>query len=487
MHPGLTASVRDLAFILFKRKWSVVTIFIVALLSTAIWLWLIRDDIYEVSASILVKLGHEQSLPPTMLGDRPMMVMQRYQDVNSEVNILQNTELIAQVVDALGLDKPAPPQPVPDKLIPRLRYYGKAAVRWVKESYEEVLISVGLRERLTPREKAVMKLKEGLHVIAEKDANVIIATLQFPIRQGSSVVLNTLLDAYQRFRPRMFYDVSAVDFFTGQVQTALADLHAAEQALDEFEASAGISLIAKQQEVLVQQIAEAQAAADAARVAAQEAASKLARFDQEMSRETPRLAAVGAFERGSFPDTLLLQMAELGRERERLRTMEFDDGVRIENNRSQFQVLANLLGTHLRSVLAERQALYDNRKHTLDDLQGQLNALHRNEMEWHARQRKVKVVEEQYVFYRKKLDEADARAALEREHVGNVVIIEHALDPLAPSGMRKTTLLLICLAVTAIAALAWVSIVEFFDHSFYTPEALTEYLGVPVIAVIPAE
>lgn len=487
MQAGLTASVRDLAFVLFKRKWSVATIFIVALLSTAVWLWLIRDDVYEVSASILVKLGHEQSLPPTMLGERPMMVMQRYQDVNSEVNILQNTELIAEVVDTLGLDKPAPPQPVPDKLIPRLRYYGKAGWRWTKESYEEVLISVGLRERLTPREKAVMILKEGLHVIAEKDANVIIATLQFPIRQGSSIVLNTLLDAYQRFRPRMFYDVSAVNFFTGQVQAGLADLHDAEQALDQFESSAGISLIAKQQEVLVQQIAEAQAAVEAARVGVEEASSKVTRFDQEMSRERPRLAAVGAFEKGSFPDTLLLQMADLGRERERLRTMELEDGVRIENNRSQFQMLANLLGTHLRSVLAERQALYDNRKHVLDNLQERLNALHRNEMEWHARQRKVNVLEEQYVFYRKKLDEADARAALEREHVGNVVIIEHPLDPLAPSGMRKTTLLMISLVVTAIVALAWVSILEFFDHSFYTPEALAEHLGVPVIAVIPAE
>jgi len=71
------------------------------------------------------------------------------------------------------------------------------------------------------------------------------------------------------------------------------------------------------------------------------------------------------------------------------------------------------------------------------------------------------------------------------KHVGNVEIIEHGIDPLKPSGLRRQTFLLIAAGAGLLAALAWISVLEFFDHRVYEAEDLQARLGAPVVAVIP--
>src|SRR5947209_10298425 len=105
-------SARDLVAVLFRRKWSIAFIVFAGIFATVIWLWVVRDDTYELTAKVLVKIGYEQAPSNTILTDRPTNVVgQHAQDVNSEIDILQNTELLGRVVTRLGLDRPSPPEP----------------------------------------------------------------------------------------------------------------------------------------------------------------------------------------------------------------------------------------------------------------------------------------------------------------------------------------------------------------------------------------
>jgi uncharacterized protein involved in exopolysaccharide biosynthesis len=122
--PQITA--RDLALILFKRKWGIIAVMAVTMISCLVWLFLIRDDSYEVSVKVLVKIGREQAPPPSVMGASPMVVAYRSQDVNSEIDIFQNGELIARVVEELGLDQPVL-QPEPIGFLARLKFETKNA------------------------------------------------------------------------------------------------------------------------------------------------------------------------------------------------------------------------------------------------------------------------------------------------------------------------------------------------------------------------
>jgi uncharacterized protein involved in exopolysaccharide biosynthesis len=484
---SLQTSMRDLAFILFKRKWSMIVIFMATMISASVYLFLIRDDLYEVTAKVLVRIGHEQEPPATVMSERPMMIVgQRFQDVNSEADILSSTELLSQVVDELHLDVPGPPAPVPPGLIAKTRYYAKAFMKTVKQLQNEILIRIGFRIRLTPREEAIAMLQKGLLVTPQKDSNVIVAHLFLPTRQYSSAIINKLLELYQNFRLKMFLDQTAHEFFTTEADRIRNDLNSAEKALQDFESQSGIRSIEEQEKELVRQIAEAQTALTAAEMVHNMSAAKAARLEQEMKAEEPDFAALGTFDVSKFPESLMLQLADLRKEREALKLAPLAESAALEKNRKQFGVFMDLLASHLRAALAQADQTRNARKDELAQAQARLDGLHQARMKWNDLKRDAKVLENRFLFYQNKLEQSAATAAMERQRVGNVEIIEHGMDPLAPTGMRKVTLLGMSLVMGLLAALAYASILEFFDHRIYETRSLEHRLNAPVLGVIPA-
>ncbi len=476
-------SLRDLAYVLFRRKWSFLFVLGATLVGAVIWLWVIRDDLYATRALVLVKLGQEQAMPATVVSAPATTVAYRSAELNSEISIFQSAEIIAHVVDKYGLDKPKPPAPVPTKLIARLRYEAKALYQGFNDWKDEFLIKIGLREKLSPREKTIGKLQEALSVSAQHDSNIFIAQLKLPQRVGSSLVLEAILDDYLSFRQKM-YDQEGKSVFGNEVASKEAELRKTELALQNYEKDSDIATLQKQQEVLVEQSAKARAVLKDADVSYREAQSKVHTLEAELNKPDPNFGALGDFERDSFPQAILRQLADLQKDREKLRMTDLDTSERVINNRKQFHALGAMLAANLRSSMNEKQSEYELRKSELDSLDSQLAQLHGREMEWSELKRKSSEAEGIYTFYRRKLEESSAADALERNRVSNIAVIEHPMDPLAPDGMHKTTLLSITLGFGVLAALAWISIAEFFDHRVYTIDQLAQHLRAPVLAVV---
>jgi len=483
---GVGPSGRDLFAIPFRRKWSIAFIFLIGVLASVVWLWVIREDMYELTAKVLVKIGYEQAPSNTILSDRPLNVIgNRAQDVNSEIDILQNTELLGRVVDRLGLDRPSPPPPYPDGLFARTRWHAKALAKRINLLVDETLIMAGLRPRLTYREKVLSTLQAGLRVVPQKDSNVFLARMLVNVREHSSVIMNTLLDEYLAFRLKLWKGDGTRAFFEAQVADSGRELRAAEDALSQFETAFDINIMNRQQDVLLVAISDAERAMRDADLALVDARAKWARLEQQLNSDDPSFAVSGEFATGSFPENLMAQMSTLQRERERLRMTELDEGVRLQNMKSQFGVFLGQIRDYVRSVLAEKEAAYEARSAAVTRLKLELRSLHGQEADWNSLKRRVKVLEESYLMYRGRLNEATGVEALETRRIGNVVIVERATDPLAPVGVRKLTLLSIALALAFFAALAWVAIAEFFDHGIYTAATLQGQLDAPVLAVVP--
>jgi uncharacterized protein involved in exopolysaccharide biosynthesis len=482
----LQTSARDLVFILFKRKTALLTFIGAGLLAALFWVLVIRDPAYQVTAKVLVKIGAELANPATML-DRPAGTVSYFkQDVNSEKDILQSTAVIAQVVDYFKMDQPSEPV-VPTGVFPRIRYEIKRAMQGVRNLFDKLLIAIGLREEMSKREFVIMQLQQGLAVEAQQESNVLVATMALPVRQGSGMVLNKLLEFYQEFRRNAFRDAGAVSFFETRAAKSEADLQAAEEQLASFESSHNIVSIEKQKEVLLDRIAVAAAALTQDQTALQDASAKVARLEEASRKASPDFGTLGEFAQDSFPSKIMLDLANLEREREQLRMQEFEGGAKTGNNRQQFDKLLGVLGSNLRSVQTERRAARDERARELAGLEKQLVGLHDEEKHWNELKRSVKVLEGTYLFDRKKLDEASATSEIEGRRVGNVAVIQPAMDAVIPAGMRKLTLLALASLATLLGAFAWVAVAEFFDHRFYSADALERHLGVPVVAAIPQE
>ena len=476
-------SAKDIGFILYKRRWSIALILLGTLIGTIVYLFFIREDLYAVSARVLVKIGREQAPPPSVLGATPQVVGYRTNEVNSEIEILQSSQLLMQLIDDLGLDKPGPSPPVPDRFFPRLKSQAKAVVAGIKEWQENLLISAGLRERLTPRERVLYTLQQGLAVKAAKDSNVFVAVLSTPYRRGSSRVLDGLLDRYLQFRQTLYGDAEN-GFFQKQVASSLGDLRSAEQQLQDFENKNNISLLAKQEETLIEQISRERVVLQNAEILRAAARFRVDRLDSELKKPEPNLGSVGDFPRESFQQNILNQLADLQREREKMLLIELDNSDRVQNNRRQFQALVSMLAANLRSALDEAETTAGTERLTVARLEDELHARHAVTDQWNALKRRVSDLEENYGAYQKKLSQTRADQDMERLHLSNVAIIEHPIDPIQPVGLRKTTLLEISMLVALFTALAWVAIAEFFDQRAYSATDLERYLGAPVLTEV---
>ena len=485
-HRPQQTSLHDLLFVLFKRKWSFFGIITVALLATVVWVFCIREDVYTAKAKILVKLGQEQTPPSTVVGGTPLVMGTRVEDVNSEAEILQNTELIAKVVDEIGLDRPVSIPPPKPGFIPHLRYRVKGIVRTVSDWMDDLMVHMGLRERISPRQKAIALVQGGLKVQPGRESNVFTAELTLPDREGSAFVLNRLIVHYMEFRSKL-YQNRGIELFQKSLDTNNAELNHAEGALQKFESLGDISLLQEQQAQLVKQIAETEPSVKNAEIAMNEATTHVKRLDQELAKAEPNFGALGEFDRDSFPNISLRQIAQLQQEREALRMTQLDTSDKIQNNRQQMNVVVGMLAANLRSVLVEKQNDYKVRKDNLDDLEARLTKLHQQQMEWTNLKRQTGGLEENVTFYRRKLEEARAESAVERQRIGNVILVQTAIPPAQPSGLRKTWLLGLAAILAVILANVWISILEILDHRIYGAAVLENELGVPVFAAIPNE
>ena len=480
-------SLRDLALVVFRRKWSVLAVFIVTILSALVYLFLIKDDLYELEAKVLVKIGREQAPPTTLVGERPIVMGYRHHDVNSEVDILKSTDLLAKVVDELHLDVPSPPEPPPPGIFQRIKYETRRVSRWFKDGLNELLIRVGMRERLSDRELAILGLQKRLRVEPVRDSNVLAIYLLVPIRQGSQIILNKLLDYYLDFRRTVYQDPTAVGFFTKQSDEERAKLNKAEENLQAFETQWQIQDLPQQIDVLINEINLARMKLTEAEISYKEAASKVDRLNQPGTNADSDYGLAGAFEERTFPENLLQQLTQLRLARIEMLLREPETGERVKNNQQQSDLVMGVMQSTLRSILAEKKAIYEDRLKVVEGLEKRLNELHSRRTHWNDLKREIKTLEDAFLLYERKLQESRANLALEEQKASNIVVLQHASDPLIASGLRKQTFLLIAMAMAFFAAIGWAAIAEFFDHRVYSAEHLTAHLSAPVLAVVPRD
>jgi uncharacterized protein involved in exopolysaccharide biosynthesis len=294
-----------------------------------------------------------------------------------------------------------------------------------------------------------------------------------------------LLDEYLAYRQEIYKSKEAA-FFKTEVDSAANKLQGADATVQKFEDASDISSLQKQETVLVDNVAGAHAAWKEADATRQEYEGRIHRLDEELAKDEPNFARIAEFGHEGFQQSTVNQLAELQREREKLRLTELDSGDKIRNNRQQAQALATMLAGNLRTAYAEVAQQTEIRRKAYESLNDQLKLLHEKEAQWTQLKRNERDYEDDYLLFRKKLEESRANAGMELLQISNVAVIERASDPLMPSGMRKTTILGLALLGAVLAALSWVTIAEFFDNRIYRIEELEKIVPVRVLAAIPA-
>ncbi len=481
---ALHTSFRDLADVFFRRLWPMVAIFTLIVGSATAWRFLIQDDVYEVTAKLLVKFVTEQSTQATMTGQRNQVVGYRQQDVNSEVAILKSLDLVSRVVDKHGLDKRSPP-PIPEGLWRRMRYEAKKFVSTVLDWIDELLVNAGLRPRLSDRDKAIATLDRSLTVTSESDSNIIVVKLRMPSRDQAAGVLNAIVAMYLESRYRLFEDAGATDVFAKQVREVHERLDSAERRMRQLQLGTSLVAITARKEILLRRAFETRASLSEATVRLSESEGKLDRLRAQLRSASPNIGVVGSFNADTVEDSLVRRMAELRREEEQLAMTEFDNNMRLQNIRNQFHALAAIMLANLEATEVDRRTAVESREKELSKIESELATIGAHEFEWVTLNREIGILAQRNEFYQKKYEDAEAALALERARIGNVAVVQSAQEPLRPVGVSRSAFVLIVALLGALAALSWCAVAEFLDDRVRSVDEVERWLGAPVLATVP--
>jgi len=475
---GLHTSFRDLATIFFRRLRPMAAIFLLTAGGAIAWQFLLHDDVYEVTAKLLVRVGAEKAATQvTMTGQRDQVVGFRQQDVNSEVDILKSLDVVGRVVDKLRLDRRAP-TPVPEGLWRRIRYETKRFVSGIREWVDEIMIGAGFRPRLTDREKAIAALDSGLSVSSQGESNIIVVRLKMPGRENVAAVLNGLVALYLESRYGLFEDTGAAKVFEKQTDEVRERLKSADLKMQRLELGASLAAIAARKEILLRRAAETQASLINDLLLLSESREKLERLREQLKSTNPNIGVVGSFNASTVEESLVKQMTELRKEE-----AKFDSSARVVNLRRQFRALAAILQSNLEATVRERTGATESRSKELARIKDELATIQAREAEWVTLKREIRILEQRYEFYQKKYEDVAAAGTLERARIGNVVVVQRAQDPLRPIGVSRFAFVLIAGTLAALAALSWCAVAEFLDHGVRTVEEVERRLGAPALAV----
>lgn len=455
----------DVAFALGRWFWELVAVFLLIVAMGIGYIGLIRDPLFESTARLFVRVSQEQAPPNTVFAQTGVMFLtQASGDVTSEIDLMLNSDVLNRVIDRGNLlEAINTPPPPPVGLVQTVKRAVQDAIQPLRDTFDAVLIRIGLKTPLSVREALLRQLQAGIRVQNSPGSDVIAVGFVWPDRDVPQALLSMFIDEFLDYRIEIFRTNESA-YFRRQRADVAGQIEDISARIDVLRAAGNIHDLEAQRTSLI--------------MALETERSTNSALSGPLSAAEDRLAQLRAFDTPSIDEDLVLvgipthpilvnldQRAlelfsnmrlqdELGR--------QISDAQRSYMQRQYSEVLKAMeqtLTSYARGLRLEKEAS-DAR---LAQLSGDLEGLGLLETEWRAAQRDLSLAEESFAFFQGRMDELLSVEDLRNERIGNIVLIQDASEPTLNVTIRNSTLLIVIAVVALMFSLAWVVLREFFD------------------------
>ena len=464
---------------LFKRKWQVLGIVTVVVLSILVT-GLMRPLVYKTSAKLLVRPARaEIQIGAGAQRELTFPVSASTEMMNSEMEILRSQELIREAIDRM--DKAGTP------------IFGADTTMSVPEQ--------------------VAALQGMMTVGPTPESNVIGIDLFARNREKGQAILGAIVDTFLERHAQVHGSSGATAFFEDQKTITHARLQDAEKKLGDF--------VEREQLTMPEdQIRAALKGASRGSESIAISQAKVRGLERRVAKLKEQLATAPAVQRdlekvNPTATGLAVELAKKEAERADLLQHYMPDDRLVVDVNAQIATLAgrladakvaSVVGTERISVNPIRQelerrllqselnladmsarvnGLEDKLDQQADDATKEAVNLRQKSIELSRLEQEVSLAREAYQLYERKQEEARISEALDRERFLNVSVIDGPTMPLEPvNKMNPLMLIAALIAGTGLGAGTAVGL-EFLGRNFKFEEQVEQYLELPVFAVIP--
>jgi|SRR3972149_1948275 len=439
-------SKRDLFYILFKHKITILILSLSIILTVIAGVYILPEK-YESRATILIKLGRENVISPTLASPSQQQVITmglRKEDINSEIKILYNRFIVEKVVEKLGTDFLFPKGEKPKSFFKRINFELKRAIKIIWDIINEIFYRLNLKKRLSPYENAVEGVHKNITAEQVRDSDVIEVKFKWHHPDIAKEVVNTLIDFYLVHHLEAHKTSGAHDFLQRQVEIIDKRLRDSENRL---------KLLKERQEIT-----------------SYENQSKLLLEDVNNAKASLKKTQNDLAETNKIIDEIKIQMSSLMR--------AITPGFNTTYKEAEKELL--LHEVRLKALNAKKEM----EEQHIRSYQKELERLNLYEIELKQLSRQIQIDEENYFLYRKKLEEARISDVLDTARIVNVKVIEPATASFIPVRPKKLLIISLGVVLSLISGIGIAFLSEYLDHSIQTEEDIKRYLDLPLLASI---
>jgi uncharacterized protein involved in exopolysaccharide biosynthesis len=477
-------SLRTVTAILFRQRPLVFASFLLVVLAT-ITLLALRPDQYEAEIKILVEQEREDPLvtSETSNGARLNAVNTMNEEaINSEVGLLQSTDLLEKVVVATGLDADSRP-----------RY-----LRFTEAPVEKNILIA----------RAVANLQARLRIDPPRKSHLITVAYRSSDPRSAAQVLSTLGNLYLEKHSAVHRRPGTYEFFKRETERYRQQLDDLNQHLVVFNREAGVVSPDAEKSNVLNAEAQFDATLKQTNASISEIQNRIRALENQLTT-TPQRKTTQVRTSSTLLEQLESHLFDLEQQRVDLLN-KFEPTYRpvqeldrqIGSTRSAIEEAKNApikqettdgdptyswLTADLaksKADLAAAQARASATQRTLDEYQERAHQLDEKGRTEQDLVRNVKTVEESYLASQRKQEEARLADALDERQIVNVGIAQAAAVPYLPVSIRLPALML-GLFLALMAGIVTGLVADHWDHSFHNPVEVELALQLPVLAALP--
>ena len=370
-----------------------------------------------------------------------------------------------------------------------------------REFYEESgrqagLIAAGAKPQDAAR--AVAALESALKISQVGKTNILSVKFHAMTPEAAASVPNTLAELYLKKHIELHSNDEAARFFGDQTGIYQRQLEAAQTALTRFRQTGDVTLLQDQKQAYLRRATDLEAAMQEAESSWKDAEQRVALLARQREQQ-PSTVETGSRIARSSPtvEKLKAMLIDLGNKRTELLT-KYDPSYRLvkEVDKQIADARSGLERESAPQVVDQtsapnplRQSLESELLRTQSQMAGlraRRETLRRDLAEYRSRQyrlesatanhndleRAVKIAEENFLLYQRKLEEARLGEALDKQRLLNVAILEKAAVPVLAAAQHRTYLLLFGFLAAAFLALAGAFVADYLERHLPTKESL---------------
>lgn len=474
-------TLRDLLAVLFRQQWLVVISFGVVFLAVVIYGAV--EPPYESEMKVLLRRGRVDPVVAPIVSqaefERPGVTEE---EVNSEVELLQDDEILHTVVQNAGL---------------------------ISEGHSWFWSLIGdSPERQLAR--AVRRTQKRLTVEAVRKAALITITYDSSDPDRGQKVLRCLEDAYLERHHQVHRPSGEFNFFDQQVGQSRHALEGAEFQLMEFSRDQGVVSAAQERDMALQRVNEADDDDRQTQVALAENAERMRALQAKLNSLPERtLTQIRNSDNPQLLEKMKSRLLELELKRTELLT-QYEPSYRLvqEVEEEISQTKTTIAGEEQAPVRDQASDLEPNHEWAKSELvkaevqavaltaharaESSLLAHYRDaahqlsdratEQEFLLQQ--LKEAEDKYLLYVNKREEARIGDALDQGGILNVTIAEQPAVP-ALAKISAVGFGFIGLGCAGVLSVGLAFVTDYLNPVFRTPDEVIAYLQAPVLASLP--